>query len=78
VEKFEKIIVTIRKASKEISIWLKNNTIFFPQKKLEKKSLVEKDGVENYCESGNINELSEMMMNLKLEIKLGQLLKIFP
>jgi len=39
---------------------------------------VEKDGVENYCESGNINELSEMMMNLKLEIKLGQLLKIFP
>ncbi len=78
MEKFEKIIVTIRKASKEISIWLKNNTIFFPQKKLEKKSLVEKDGVENYCESGNINELSEMMMNLKLEIKLGQLLKIFP
>ncbi len=78
MEKFEKIIVTIRKASKEISIWLKKNTIFFPQKKLEKKSLVEKDGVENYCESGNINELSEMMMNLKLEIKLGQLLKIFP
>ncbi len=78
MEKFEKIIVIIRKTSKEISIWLKKNTIFFPQKKLEKKSLVEKDGVENYCESRNINELSEMMMNLKLEIKLGQLLKIFP
>ncbi len=78
MEKFEKIIVTIRKIFKERSIWLKKNKIFFPQKKLEKKSLVEKDGVDNYCELGNINELSKMMMNLKLEIKLGQLLKIFP
>ncbi len=41
------------KTSKERSIWLKMNTILFPQKKLEKKSPVEKDGVENYCELGN-------------------------
>ncbi len=78
MERFEKNIDTIKKTSKEISIWLKKNTILFPQKKLEKKSLMEKDGVENYCELGNIEALSKMMMNLKLEIKLGQLLKICP
>lgn len=77
VERLEKIIDTIRKTSKEKPIWLKKNTIIFPQK-LEKKSLMEKDGVENYCELGNIKELSEMMMNLKLETELGQLLKICP
>ncbi len=77
MERLEKIIDTIRKTSKEKPIWLKKNTIIFPQK-LEKKSLMEKDGVENYCELGNIKELSEMMMNLKLETELGQLLKICP
>jgi len=77
VERLEKIIDTIRKTSKERPIWLKKNRINFPQK-LEKKSLMEKDGVENYCELGNIKELLELMMNLKLEIELGQLLKICP
>ncbi len=77
VERLEKIIDTIRKTSKERPIWLKKNRINFPQK-LEKKSLMEKDGVENYCELGNIKELLELMMNLKLETELGQLLKICP
>jgi len=78
VERLENIIDTIRKTSKERPIWLKKNTIFFPQKKLENKSLVEKDGVENYCELGNIKKLSKMIMNFKLEIKLGQLLNVCP
>jgi hypothetical protein len=48
------------------------------QKKLKKKPLVEKDIVENCCELRNIIKLLEMMMNLKLKIKLGKLLRICP
>ncbi len=40
--------------------------------------MVEKDVVENCCVLGNIKELPEMMMNLKLEVKLGKLPKICP
>jgi hypothetical protein len=40
---------------------LKKNIKLSPQKKLEKKPLVEKDAIENYCEFGNIKKLLEMM-----------------
>jgi hypothetical protein len=48
----------------------------FSTKEVKKKPLVEKDIVENCCELRNIIELPEMMMNLKLKVKLGQLLRI--
>jgi hypothetical protein len=51
-------------------IWLRKNIEFFRQKQLEKEQLVEKDVVENCCGLGNIKKILEMMMNLKLEVKL--------
>jgi hypothetical protein len=50
----------------------------FSTKEVKKKPLVEKDIVENCCELRNVIKLREMMMNLKLKVKLGQLLRIFP